>query len=155
MTITKEFHTDDVRGRSKPLINLQDSLDDIRDNEDVIVEAKSIDLAYFDELQFMEEKISIRLEPSSDRYSPRFVDVAVNGNPTEWLEVGKPIQVARKYIEVLARAKSDTFITLAPNTNDENPVNMISRNTSQKYPFSVIKDPNPRGSQWLTSVLSQ
>ena len=67
MTITKEFHTDDVRGRSKPLINLQDSLADIRDNEDVIVESNSIDLAYFDELQFMEEKISIRLEPSSDR----------------------------------------------------------------------------------------
>lgn len=154
MTITKEFHTDDVRGRSKPLINLQDSLDDIRDNEDVIVESNSIDLAYFDELQFMEEKISIRLEPSSDRYSPKFVDVAVNGR-IEWLEVGKPIQVARKYIEVLARAKSDTFITIAPNTNDENPVNMISRNTSQKYPFSVIKDPNPRGYQWLTSVLSQ
>lgn len=154
MTITKEFHTDDVRGRSKPLINLQDSLADIRDNEDVIVESNSIDLAYFDELQFMEEKISIRLEPSSDRYSPKFVDVAVNGR-IEWLEVGKPIQVARKYIEVLARAKSDTFITIAPNTNDENPVNMISRNTSQKYPFSVIKDPNPRGYQWLTSVLSQ
>jgi hypothetical protein len=154
MTITKEFHTDDVRGRSKPLINLQDSLADIRDNEDVIVESNSIDLAYFDELQFMEEKISIRLEPSSDRYSPKFVDVAVNGR-IEWLEVGKPIQVARKYIEVLARAKSDTFITIAPNTNDETPVNMISRNTSQKYPFSVIKDPNPRGYQWLTSVLSQ
>lgn len=154
MTITKELHTDDVRGRSKPLINLQDSLADIRDNEDVIVESNSIDLAYFDELQFMEEKISIRLEPSSDRYSPKFVDVAVNGR-IEWLEVGKPIQVARKYIEVLARAKSDTFITIAPNTNDENPVNMISRNTSQKYPFSVIKDSNPRGYQWLTSVLSQ
>jgi hypothetical protein len=34
-------------------------------------------------------------------------------------------------------------------------VNLISRNTSQKYPFSVIKDPNPRGYQWLTTVLSQ
>ncbi|MBV5310377.1 hypothetical protein [Chromatium okenii] len=154
MAIQKELHTEEVRGRAKPAINLQDSVADIRDNEEIIVESNGLDMVYFDELAFMEEKITIRLEPSADRYSPRFVDVAVNGR-IEWLEVGKPIQVARKYIEVLARAKSDTFITIAPNTNDENPVNMISRNTSQKYPFSVIKDPNPRGYQWLTTVLSQ
>lgn len=154
MAIQKELHTEEVRGRAKPAINLQDSVADIRDNEELIIETNPMDMAYIDELAFMEEKITIRLEPSADRYSPRFVDVAVNGR-IEWLEVGKPIQVARKYIEVLARAKSDTFITIAPNTNDENPVNMISRNTSQKYPFSVIKDPNPRGYQWLTTVLSQ
>ena len=148
MAIQKELHTEEVRGRAKPIINLEDSLVDIRDNEEIIV------LEYLDELQFMEEKVTIRIEPSADRYAPRFVDVAVNGR-IEWLEVGKPIGVARKYIEVLARAKSDTFITIAPNTNDENPVNLISRNTSQKYPFSVIKDPNPRGYQWLTTVLSQ
>ena len=154
MAIQKELHTEEVRGRAKPAINLQDSVADIRDNEEIIVESNGLDMVYFDELAFMEEKITIRLEPSADRYSPRFVDVAVNGR-IEWLEVGKPIQVARKNIEVLARSKSDTFITIAPNTNDENPVNMISRNTSQKYPFSVIKDPNPRGYQWLTTVLSQ
>lgn len=154
MAIQKELHTEEVRGRAKPIINLEDSLVDIRDNEEIIVETSGIDLDYLDELQFMEEKVTIRIEPSADRYAPRFVDVAVNGR-IEWLEVGKPIGVARKYIEVLARAKSDTFITIAPNTNDENPVNLISRNTSQKYPFSVIKDPNPRGYQWLTTVLSQ
>lgn len=154
MAIQKELHTTEVRGRAKPTINLENSVEEIRDNEEIIVESNGLDMVYFDELAFMEEKITIRLEPSADRYSPRFVDVAVNGR-IEWLEVGKPIQVARKYIEVLARAKSDTFITIAPNTNDENPVNMISRNTSQKYPFSVIKDPNPRGYQWLTTVLSQ
>ena len=154
MAIQKELHTTEVRGRAKPTINLENSVEEIRDNEEIIVESNGLDMVYFDELAFMEEKITIRLEPSADRYSPKFIDVAVNGR-IEWLEVGKPIQVARKYIEVLARAKSDTFITIAPNTNDENPVNMISRNTSQKYPFSVIKDPNPRGYQWLTTVLSQ
>lgn len=154
MAIQKELHTEEVRGRAKPAINLQDSIADIRDNEELIIETNPMDMAYIDELAFMEEKITIRLEPSADRYSPKFIDVAVNGR-VEWLEVGTPIKVARKYIEVLARAKSDTFITIAPNTNDENPVNMISRNTSQKYPFSVIKDPNPRGYQWLTTVLSQ
>jgi alkanesulfonate monooxygenase SsuD/methylene tetrahydromethanopterin reductase-like flavin-dependent oxidoreductase (luciferase family) len=154
MAIQKELHTEEVRGRAKPAINLQDSVADIRDNEELIIETNPMDMAYIDELAFMEEKITIRLEPSADRYSPKFIDVAVNGR-VEWLEVGTPIKVARKYIEVLARAKSDTFITIAPNTNDENPVNLISRNTSQKYPFSVIKDPNPRGYQWLTTVLSQ
>lgn len=154
MAIQKELHTSEVRGRAKPMINIEDSIADIRDNEDIIIETNPMDMAYIDELAFMEEKLTIRLEPSADRYSPKFVDVSVNGR-IEWLEVGAPIKVARKYVEVLARAKSDTFITIAPNTNDENPVNMISRNTSQKYPFSVIKDPNPRGYQWLTTVLSQ
>ena len=155
MAIQKELHTEEVRGRAKPAINLNNTVDEIRDNEDTIIDVISSEqLSYMDEIMFMEETITIRLEPSADRYSPKYIDVGVNGR-IEWLEVGKPIKVARKYVEVLARAKSDTFITIAPNTNDENPVNMISRNTSQKYPFSVIKDPNPRGYQWLTTVLSQ
>ena len=154
MAMQKELHTSEVRGRARPTINLEVPVEEIRDNENIIVEVDSIDYAYLDELQFMEEKLTIRIEPSADRYAPKFVDVAVNGQ-IEWLEVGTPITVARKFIEVLARAKSDTFVTIAPSTTDANPVNLLSRNTSQKYPFSVIKDPNPRGYQWLTSVLSQ
>lgn len=154
MAIQKELHTSEVRGRAKPTINLEAPVDEIRDNETVIIETPALDDPYTNELIFMEEVLSIRIEPSSDRYAPKFIDVSVNGE-TSWLEVGTPIKVKRKFVEVLARAKSDVFVTIAPNVHDDNPVNMLSRNTSQKYPFSVIKDPNSRGYQWLTAVLSQ
>lgn len=156
MANQRELHTSDIRGRAKPQINLDMTIDEIRDNEKVIIETESLTIedSYLNELAFMEEILTIRIEPSADRYSPKFIDVAVNGD-TQWLPVGEAVKVKRKYVEVLARSKSDTFITVAPSTSDENPVNLLSRNTSQKYPFSVIKDTNPAGYNWLTKVLSQ
>jgi hypothetical protein len=135
-------------------LDLNTDLTQVRQNEDIIVDSVPFDDAYFKELQFMEEKVTIRLERTSEKNAPNFIDISVNGR-TEWLEKNKPIEIARKYVEVLARCKSDAFETYAPNAESGEIVNRLSRNTSQKHPFTVIHDPNPRGYDWLTNILAQ
>jgi hypothetical protein len=150
-----EFNTSEITPKQKRDIklDLNTDLTQVRQNEDIIVEGM-VNKDYLDELAFMEEKVTIRLERTSEKNAPAFIDVGVNGR-TEWLEKGKPITIARKYVDVLARCKSDFIETIAPNAESGEIVNRLARNTTAKHPFTVIQDPNPRGYDWLTGVLAQ
>ena len=151
-----EIHSADIAPKQKREIklDLDTNLTQVRQNEDIIVEGGAINKDYLDELAFMEEKITIRLERTSEKNAPAFIDVGVNGR-TEWLEKGKPITIARKYVDVLARCKSDYIETIAPNAESGEIVNRLARNTTAKHPFTVVQDTNPRGYDWLTGVLAQ
>jgi hypothetical protein len=35
----------------------------------------------------------------------------------------------------------------------EQPVNTITRSAHAKHPFSVLRDDNPRGFEWLTKIM--
>lgn len=151
-----ELNTADIAPKQKREIklDLETDLTKVRQNEDIIIAGGAIDMDYLAELAFMEEKVTIRLERTSEKNAPGFIDISVNGR-TEWMEKGKPISIARKYVEVLARCKSDMFETVAPNAESGEIINRLSRNTLQKHPFTVISDPNPRGYDWLTNILAQ
>ena len=151
-----EFNTAEIAPKQKRDIklDLDTNLTQVRQNEEIIIASGGMDMEYLAELAFMEEKITIRLERTSEKNAPGFIDIGVNGR-TEWLEKGKPISIARKYVEVLARCKSDMFETVAPNAESGEVVNRLSRNTLQKHPFTVIQDQNPRGYDWLTNILAQ
>jgi hypothetical protein len=152
----QELNSADIAPKQKKEIKLDLSTDltQVRQNEDIIVDGGAIDQSYIEALAFMEEPITIRLERTSEKNAPAFIDVGVNGR-TEWLEKGKPVTIARKYVEVLARCKSDFIETVAPNAESGEIVNRLMRNTTAKHPFTVISDPNPRGYDWLTGVLAQ
>ena len=152
---TKEIHTDDVAIKQKAPVNigLDTDLTVVRQNEDIITDvAASIKQDELEAMQFMEEQLTIRLERSSEKFAPSMVDVSVNGR-TEIIPVGKPVKIARKYVDVLARCRSDAFQTVqhGSETSDF----QLLRFTQQKYPFSVIQDPNPKGYEWLTNILGQ
>lgn len=106
------------------------------------------------ELAFMEETLTIRIEPTSEKYAKQVVDVYVNGAP-EWIPVGKPYTVRRKFVEVLARAKQETINTVSGSTDDANPENRVTRFNASKYPFSVLNDPSPKGAAWLTRLIAE
>lgn len=126
----------------------------VREREEIAAVDSPPNKSQLDELAFMEERVTIRIEPSADRFAKQVVDVYVNGVP-EWIPVGQPYTVKRKYVEVLARAKQETISTVSGSTNDEDPVNRIQRFNSSKYPFTVINDPSPRGAAWLTRLLAE
>ena len=58
-------------------------------------------------------------------------------------------------MEVLARSKPESIDTRTGSSEEEQPRNEILRNTSSKYPFTVVEDNNPRGYDWLTRVLME
>ncbi len=152
----QEFNTSEIAPKQKREIklDLNTDLTQVRQNEDIIIETGAINKDYLAELAFMEEPVTIRLERTAEKNAPAFIDVSVNGR-TEWLEKGKPVTIARKYIDVLARCKSDFIETVAPNAESGEIVNRLMRNTTAKHPFTVISDPSPRGYDWLTGVLAQ
>ena len=119
---------------------------------------------YLDDLAFMEEPVTIRLERSSEKNAPKTVPAAVNGKGCEvflngkWLEMtyipmGQPVTIKRKYVEVLARAKPDSVTTNVIERDNEDPQNVVDRVTTSKHPFSVIHDASPRGADWLTKIM--
>ena len=127
----------------------------------ILVDSTIADKDYLNELAFMEEAVTIRLEPSSDRNAAMAFPVWVNGKPAEvfqngrWYEVGylpvaQVITVRRKVLENIIRAKIDTIHTNVSDGNDPN--NVMQRFTSPVHSFSIIEDRNPKGPAWVTEI---
>lgn len=156
--INAEVHTDDIKIDQKaPLIN------DGRDREpEIVIADKPITNDYADALAFFEEPVTIRLEPASEKNAARHIPVWVNGKGCEvlingsWFEmpylpVSQTLTIKRKYLEVLARAKSDQVTTKHDDVGAEYIDNRVDRITTAAATFSVLKD-SDRGHAWLQEI---
>lgn len=102
---------------------------------------------------FMNEPVTIVINPPQDPDEPMLVQVGVNG-VNQFIPRGEPIAVKRKYVEVLARAKRTDFKQTLDDRLGE-AMNHLRSMHSLRFPFSVIRDPNPNGGAWLTGVLAE
>jgi hypothetical protein len=142
-----------------PIADLADRGGDVIEVDQSVASAD-----YMAELAFMDEPVTIRLQPSSDPNAiARFV-VWVNGKGAEilqngrwneiaWLPVGEVIIIKRKYLEVIARTKIDTVRTPSMEALTDHPDNRPTRFTSAVHSFTVIEDKSKRGAAWLTELL--
>ena len=103
---------------------------------------------------FMNEMITIVVNPPNDADEPMLVQVGVNG-VNQFIPRGEPIEVKRKYVEVLARAKRTDFKQNLDERLGEQAFNLVRPMHSLRYPFSVISDPNRNGGAWLTAILRE
>ena len=149
----REVHTGDMQTREIPSIALPDEGPIDREPEEIVMADKPMESDYAKEAVFMEEPVTIRLERSSERFAPALLDFYVNGK-VEWIPVGREWTVKRKYVEVIARAQPYDVRTNVVK-HEEREDNKIERYSIAKHPFSVIKDANPRGSEWLTRVMRE
>lgn len=126
---------------------------------------------YADELKFNEDPVTVILTPSQDRNAPKQLYCAVNGKGAEvwderskrWLEfkyvpVGRVLTVKRKYIEVLARSRADTFntreVTPTPHANQDG--FMLEVNTVPVAPITIRHDPaGAKGQEWFSRVMAE
>src|SRR3954469_25540460 len=110
-----ELNSGDVPIEQKPPVDLDAGAYD----GDVVIGEKIGNAEYLDELAFMEEPVTIRIEPSNERNAPQVFPVWVNGKRAEvyqrgrweeigWLPVATVLTVKRKVVEVIIRAKIDT-----------------------------------------------
>jgi hypothetical protein len=170
----KEIHTGDMHIEQRATIDM-DAIEStlLRDGDSIVLaEAQTREEAarYQAQLAFNEEPIEVRIERSNEKNAPRWVPCWVNGRGAEvfdpvgkrWqilgaLPLGVPCITRRKYIEVLALAKQDAVDTRPPTPSDilegKNDVNEVDITTTAKYPFSVLKDNNPRGADWLNKLM--
>lgn len=105
-----------------------------------------------EELNFMEEKlvIIIHADPSPKPEDP--VYIGVNGRGCYVWRTKRTI-IPRKYVERLARARADS-VTQDVEAREPEAVNKLRIASNQRYPFSVLHDPSPKGSAWLQKVLT-
>ena len=103
---------------------------------------------------FMNEMVTIVINPPNDADEPMLVQVAVNG-VNQFIPRGDAVAVKRKYVEVLARAKRTDFSQTLDERLGEQVFNQVRTMHSLRFPFSMIGDPNPKGGAWLTGVLAE
>ena len=131
-------------------------LDEVLVREQVEIEpvVTSLTKNDFDTIMFMEELVKVRIEPLMEKNPRKMVDLYVNGVP-EWVPVGRPWIMRRKYVEVLARSKPMSIQTKHEQPEESlDPQNEVIRSTSAQFPFSVLQD-TPRGIEWLNNIMAE
>lgn len=137
---------------------------------DSVIERVS-DMVTIDEKEamtkFMEEPVKIMIHESTDPNPEPVVFCAVNGEGallikdgggrafrTPWIPRGQEVVLRRKFVERLARARTTRIATEEVRDANGDRATAVRRKTSLRYPFQVIEDPNPKGAEWLKSVLA-
>lgn len=115
---------------------------------------RPVDKKWAETMQFNEDVLTVMVHESTDKNAEPIVEV-FNGGIAQRFIRGKEQEVKRKFVEVLARAKMTTYTQQA--YKDDNGVDSIRQvpHTALRYPFSVVRDPSPRGKDWLKSVLAE
>lgn len=131
----------------------QGAIGEIRTTAGIDVVDKPMPKDALDLEAFMNEPVTIIVNPATDPDEPRLVQVGVNG-VNQFLARGEPITVKRKYVEVLARAKRTNFTQTLDERLGEG-MNHLKAMHLLRFPFSVIEDRNTNGGPWLRGVLAE
>lgn len=104
---------------------------------------------------FMGDVLTVVVHESSDPSDEPFPGVW-NGGQSQYFVRGKEMQVKRKFVEVLARAKKTTFTQKLVKDGNGVDTYMNVPHTSQQYPFAVTNDPaGDIGRAWLKKILAE
>ena len=122
------------------------------DQEIVIVDEMPKMDDYAKELAFMEEIVEILVHESTEENPDMIVDLYCNGVPQRFIR-GVPVKAKRKYVEILANARTERMKTNVVREGD-NVYNRINKHTALRYPFQMT-DSNPRGQDWLRGLLGK
>lgn len=109
--------------------------------------------SHAENLAFMEEIVAVCVFPTQDKNAEQIVEVFNDGTAQRFIR-GQWQTVKRKYVEVLARAKQFSVQTPETMDRDGNRTTRIDTSHGLRYPFEM-KDKNPRGSAWLSSILQE
>jgi hypothetical protein len=109
---------------------------------------------YLDELRFMEESVTVRVQPTPDKNADPCPGVWVNGR-SQYFPRGVAITCKRKFVEQLARSRTTNFTQ--EEFTDTKGYKAIRNNpsTSLNFPFQLMRDDNPNGVAWLEKILSE
>ena len=104
---------------------------------------------------FMNEELAVRIEESSEENAQPQFDIGVNGITRLFVLGEVYTNVKRYHVEGLARAKPVRFRNNPYTRNDGTNDVMYLRSSGLRFNFTVLRDPNPRGSDWLKQVLAE
>lgn len=125
---------------------------EFRDEIEVVNEFAFTERAEQD--KFMHELVLVEVMPTTDKNAEFIIPLNVNGVVQNMIR-GQHQWIKRKYLEVLARAKTVNVSTQEYVNVQSEKGTRIVRNAAVHYPFRVIEDKNPKGYPWLQQILSE
>lgn len=106
-------------------------------------------------LSFDNEPVTVHIHETSDEQADSNFSISVGGK-TEVFFRGQTKTVARKFVEGLCRAKPVGFRWEEYTRDDGSRAVRYPSRTGLRYPFSIVKDPNPRaGQEWANRIIRQ
>ena len=148
-----------------PSIDLGLEQEPNRGDDIQVLEAKHLEREYADRLAMDNDPITILIQPSSTENPELTVPVWVQGEGAEvfvngkwmklgFLPIGGEVITKRKYVEVLARSRTDRVTsqeeTAHPDVGRDG--FKVQRRSQRKNMFSVLEDKNPKGREWLNRI---
>lgn len=161
--MARELHSDEIAVEQRAPMDMDNPHDA---GEIVLVDGKQMLLSrdYLDELKFMDEEVTIRLQPSIEKNAATTMPVWVNGRgaevkvngrfvPMVYLPTGVTFTTKRKYLEPIIRAKIDRVETSHTEWNgDIKPDNKVASFTAPVHSWSIIGD-SPKGHEWASEMV--
>ena len=127
--------------------------DDFLDQFEVMDGSKSInDMAATE--AFYEEEVEVVISESDNPLAEQLIQFGVNG-VNQYFIRGVPVVVKRKFVEGLCRARPETISTHEFTDMNGNRSTRVIKTPGLKYPFRVLRDSNPRGREWLETLLQE
>lgn len=121
----------------------------MKENMEVISEREFRDRAEYE--AFMENHLVIVINETSDEKAPPIVFCGVNGDG-RWIPRNVPVKIQRKFVERLAQSQERHYKTIENRDHSADNA-MLVRARNVALSFHVLKDPHPRGPQWLRRVM--
>ena len=114
---------------------------------------KPLNADWLDDVAFMEEEIEIIVMESSDPNAENPVTVGNNGVFKQFFR-GKPTVCKRKFADCLIVKSGRVTTPKVKNAAGEDAF-AIRQQSAHMYPFSIIRDPNPKGAEWLRRRMAE
>jgi hypothetical protein len=118
-------------------------------------EGPFVDQKWADNMQFMEEKVTVIVHQQGESRYPEPAISVWNDGRHQLFPRDVEVTCARKFLEVLARAKVATYGNQEFVNEDGIRAQKYPKRVAHKYPFSVIRDDNPRGRAWLNRIFQE
>ena len=132
-----------------------------RPEDDAVIEPannQSVDAPGFKEKmeleRFMREKVEIHILPTNEKDAEKIFQIAVNGKKYNF-QRGQNYIVPRFIVEGLLHAKPVTYGNELARRGNGDLYYKYPTSTGLRYPFSVIQDANPKGSEWIRKMMGQ
>lgn len=105
-------------------------------------------------LAFMDMDVEIHIHSTNDKDAEQIFELFINGQREVFRRNEKKV-VKRRFVDLLARLKPTTYTQQEVTKSDGVKDIVYHPHTGLRYPFSVVRDPHPRGGDWLRSVLAE
>lgn len=119
-----------------------------------VVQPERFTDAQAEALAFNEEMVTVCVQTTDDKFAPQWVEVANDGRKQLFWR-GVNTTCARKFVEVLARAKPVGYKNVEYIDAEGNRSVKWPGRASLAFNFHVVRDDNPKGAAWLANLINQ